>query len=179
MKLTILSILLLLCFGLTSCDLSSTVDEKETSQQEKMLKEGSRESGMPAINNFSERKILKALYELRDAQHVTYTYTQSLDGKFHFLCNSIGYPMPYSAQLTNPSKIGYSPGGTPVVLPQAEPNGIFAPPSSDATWVMCSSKKDLVPVYVEQKVIASPQKLSLTGEIDDKSTPTFTISGKK
>jgi hypothetical protein len=170
-----------LLLSLTSCNyFAGTVDQNESINQEALLNEGSKQAGLPGITHFSERKILKALYELRDAQHSTYTYTQSLDGKFHFLCNSIGYPIPYSAQLTNPSKVTYSPGSTtPIVISQAEPNGLFTPSHSEATWVMCAAKGALSPVYVEQRVITSPQKMLATGEIDDKSAPTITIPSQK
>jgi hypothetical protein len=45
-------------------------------------------------------------------------------------------------------------------LPQAEPNSLFMPSSAEASWIICSdSKKNLAPVYVEDKVISSPFKL--------------------
>jgi hypothetical protein len=170
-----ISIVLMLLTGCANPP-APPVDAIESMQQEKMVREGSKQAGLPAITNFSERKILKALYELRDRQHATYTYTQSLDGKFHFLCNSIGYPIPYSAQMTNPRKVVYNGSSAAYdTLPQSEPNGIFSPSNNEASWVMCAAKGELAPVYIQQRVITSAQKISKTGEIDSKSSPSVTI----
>lgn len=50
-------------------------DTQQHDQQEKILKEAGAQTGMPAIKNFRERKMLKDILELRDQSGlVTYTY---------------------------------------------------------------------------------------------------------
>ena len=61
----ILSILGLFCLmGVVGCE--QTSDEIQHDQQEKLLKEGTAQTGMPAIKNFRERKLVKDILELRD-----------------------------------------------------------------------------------------------------------------
>lgn len=144
--------------ALTGC-IQESSDSIQREQQERILQEGTAQTGMPAIKNFRERKIAKMLMEMRDQENLnTYTYIYAeASGKMTFFCNSVGYGLPYATQYTNPEKYVYSPG---VTLPQADPNGLFMPSSADATWVMCKSPNgEVKPVYVEPKVIVSPFKL--------------------
>lgn len=144
--------------SLSGCYESSDSIQRE--QQERILKEGTARTGMPAIVNFRERKLVKMLMEMRDQENlITYTYTYAEDsGKLTFFCQSVGYGIPYATQYTNPQKYVFNGNGA--VLPQADPNGLFMPESADATWVMCRSDKgEVKPVYVEPKVVVSPFKL--------------------
>jgi hypothetical protein len=140
---------------------NDTSDDIQRRQQETLLKEGTAQTGMPAIKNFRERKLLKDILELRDQTGLmTYTYLWSdFQGKLVFLCNSIGYGIPYATQYTNPQKRDC--GSCTVVLPQADPNGLFYPASAEGTWVMCldEGSKETRPVYIEPRVVVSPFKL--------------------
>jgi hypothetical protein len=140
-------------------------DKIQAQQQETLAKEATMQVGMPAIKNFRERKILKDIIELRDQSGlVTYTYLwNEFNGKKVFLCESVGYGIPYATQFTNPQKIeasGHQYGYA--ILPQADPNGLFSPSSAEGTWVMCKNPdgNDVKPVYVEPRIIVSPFKLS-------------------
>ena len=151
----------LLGVTLVGCDDFSNSDQKQREQQERILQEGTSQTGMPAIKNFRERKLLKQIIEMRDQDGlVTYTYTvPETTGRPVFLCNSIGYGLPAATQYTNPEKYEYNTGTT---LPQADPNGLFSPDSAEGTWVMCSDPSGsgkTRPVYVEPRVIVSPFKL--------------------
>ena len=147
--------------SLTGCiEVTPSSDEVQQEQQERILREGTAQTGMPAIKNFRERKLLKQIIEMRDQDGlVTYTYTvPETTGRPVFLCNSIGYGLPAATQYTNPEKVEYQ--GT--TLPQADPNGLFSPSSAEGTWVMCSEPNGsgkTRPVYVEPRVIVSPFKL--------------------
>ena len=144
---------------LAGCDSSS--DREQQEQQERILKEGSSQTGMPAIVNFRERKLVKMLLEKRDQENlITYTYIYAENsGSLKFFCKSVGFAIPYATQYTNPQKYIYQ--GSGVVLPQADPNGLFSPQSAEASWVMCRSDKGKVePVYVEPKVVVSPFPLT-------------------
>lgn len=151
---------------LTGCiEYTSSSDEVQQKQQERILKEGTAQTGMPAIKNFRERKLLKQIIEMRDQDGlVTYTYTvPETTGRPVFLCNSIGYGLPAATQYTNPQKIENPPGiAGYYVMPQADPNGLYSPSSAEGTWVMCSDPSGsgkTRPVYVEPRVIVSPFKL--------------------
>jgi len=159
-----LASLAVLGISLVGCEYTPSSDEIQRSQQERILKEGSAQTGMPAIKNFRERKLLKQIIEMRDQDGlVTYTYTvPETTGRPVFLCNSIGYGLPAATQYTNPQKTAYSGSSGISTLPQADPNGLFSPESAEGTWVMCTDPNGsgkTRPVYVEPRVIVSPFKL--------------------
>jgi hypothetical protein len=165
-----ISLVLVMFFGLAAvgCDDVKTSDDVQHVQQEQLLKEATSETGMPAIKNFRERKLLKDILELRDQDGLsTYTYTFAENsGQLQFFCNSIGYGIPYATEYTNPQQITYRNNGGAVsswqVIAQADPNGLFAPTAAEGTWIMCSDpidKTKVRPVYIEPRVVVSPFKL--------------------
>lgn len=150
--LTILAFL----FAGSGCD-NRSIEYKQERQTNKLQKEADKRLGMPNITNFTEKRFAKELMELRDKEIKTYTYIIDMNGRFHLICKSIGYGMPYSTQYTNPKKS--RKGG--YVLPQAEANGLYMPENAAATFVMCLNKKSIIkPVYIEQNIIVSPFKLN-------------------
>ena len=155
------AVLLLVGASEGGCDGDS--DARQRRQSERLLQESTSQVGMPAIQNFRERKLLKEIYEMRDqASFVTYSYLwNEFNGKPVFLCQSVGYPIPYATQFTNPSKMVWYGGSSYGSLPQADPNGLFSPASAEGTWVLCKDPRgpDVRPLYVEPKVITSPFKL--------------------
>lgn len=161
-------------YGMGSRPVPVSSDQTLKVQQEAVMKEAVAQTGMPAIKNFRERKIMKDILEMRDQQGlVTYTYTYAEQtGKKVFFCQSIGFPIPAATQYTNPVRVydserdgGVSPkfedNGEVQVIPQPDPNGLFSPASAEGTWVMCKdpSSDKVGAVYVEPRVITSPFKL--------------------
>lgn len=53
-----------------------------------------------------------------------------------FQCPSVGMPIPFSTQITNPQKIAYNGNGN-VTLPQQEPYGLYTPDGVAATYANC------------------------------------------
>lgn len=161
-----ITLVLLGVIGLVGCDETPrkmTSDDKQREQQEVLLQEGAAKIGMPNIKNFREKQQLKDIFELRDQSgYSTYTYLYSeMTGKKIFFCNSIGYGIPYATQFTNPQKVqrydNYQRYDN-LVVPQADPNGLFTPPGAEGTWIMCKDPKgtEVKPVYVEPRIIVSP-----------------------
>jgi hypothetical protein len=163
------------------CERQPTSDDIQAAQQEKLLSEGTKQVGMPAIKNFRERKILKDILEMRDQEGlVTYAYLENvipvvipghtcLGGKLTYYGQAVGYGLPYATQFTNPSKIeasahevGYA------ILPQADPNGLFSPSSAEGTWLLMKDPNSdkVLPDYVEPKVIVKPFRLPMDTEQD-------------
>lgn len=130
---------------------------------EAQLMEGIKQVPLPAIRNWTERRAVQYLYELRDdPDFTTYSYLMiPMTGKFVLLCNSVGFGINASIQMANPEAIvsmdlgQYSGQGT---LPQAEPNGLFMPEGLAATYVMCVNEEEetIAPMYVEPELIVSP-----------------------
>jgi hypothetical protein len=166
MKRLLLIIILSMC--LVSCDQesSSSADDKMTAIQGQMEQQALAQTGAPAIHNFQEKKLLKMIYELRDNEKiVNYAYLwNEFNGKLVYIGKCIGYGIPYSTQYSNPQKQVYKGGYNAGFgsLPQAEPNGLFMPSSSDGTWLMLTDSSGAPhPVYIEPKIIVSPIKLNL------------------
>jgi len=137
---------------LTSCD--DTSDDKQAKYQEDSRQQAVDSVGMPAIHNFAEMRMMKQILEKRDQNRSTYTYIVDMNGGYHLLCRSVGYGLPYATQYTNPQHV--TQGGR--VIPQSDPNGLFAPASAEGTWVMCLNKETQQPdvVYVEPRVVVTP-----------------------
>ena len=165
MKRALLLIPAALLVGASSCDdhSGSTRETKATLQSQE---QAAVTVGMPALLNYTEKRQLKAIYELRDnANLVTYTYTIDLNGKRHKVCptTSVGFGIPYATQYTAPKAARavapvYPSGETGQwqykMVDQPEPNGLYMPSSAEGTWVIClSPDKKLAPTYVEPRVV--------------------------
>lgn len=156
------------CLALGACSVESQPDSNriQAEQQERILQEGTAQTGMPSIKNFRERRTLKMIYELRDQEGLsTYTYVvPEQTGKPVFLCDSVGYAISDATGYTNPDKVvnagRYTDNGW-MTMTQAEPNGLFTPDVSDANWVLCLNPKDSkpLPVFVSSKIIVSAYRL--------------------
>lgn len=143
------------------------------------LAEAQRQVGMPNITNWQQRKLMKLIYETADkANLVTYVYIKSdYQGKLMPIGTGIGYGVPFSAQYTNPERIydaeqeggvigKVGDAGEVQVLPQADPNGLFMPTSSSATWMLMIDPRTGKPglVYIEPEIVVAPFPLHPTNE---------------
>ena len=167
-------VILAVAFAVGCGPVELTSDQKVQQQQEQMTQNAVSKVGMPGIELFTEKRLVKKLYELRDQKITTYTYLTDMNGRLFHLCDSIGYGLPYSVQYSNPEQNNWlqSNSGSWVNtnLPQAEPNGLFMPSQADGTWVFCITNKktgEADPVYVEPHVISSPVKLHSSGEYQE------------
>lgn len=172
MKILILSFLMFFAFIQESCEeqkAPKSSDQLVSAQTEQTMAESRKVVGMPNITNWTEKKLVRDLYELRDKENLlTYTYIFNMNGDRIFLGKSIGYGIPASVQYTNPSKIwdaeihgGAKPkfedNGEIQVIQQPEPNGLFMPDGLSATWVfLLDSKGNPRPVYIEPQIMVSP-----------------------
>lgn len=164
----ILMAIMVVSSGCFESEKSADFVQKE--QSETALSEAQRQIGMPNIVNWQQRKLMKLIYELCDKENlITYAYIKSdYQGKLFFIGKCIGYGIPFSAQFTNPQKVvhgdhelGYNLTGRinyPMILPQADPNGLFMPISSSATWLMMIDPETNKPrpVYIEPEIVVSP-----------------------
>lgn len=154
----------MLLMSVSECEpRNQSADKVQAQQTKKSLMEANRQVGMPAIVNFQERKLFKQIIELRDQESlVTYCYLMNeMDGTLgQFLGKGIGYGIPAATQFTNPMSTRGSYQGGYEILPQADPNGLFMPTATSATWYMLMDEEgEPHPVYIEPLIIVSPIKL--------------------
>jgi hypothetical protein len=131
----------------------ATEQHMQNLQMEQFL----RNQPVPSFDFSLERHILIKLYGARQRATNTFSVVQSpFTGKVLWSCASIGFPLPYATQLTNPQQVQWKGGlheYSSAVLAQQEPNGLFTPASAEGTWVPCVDEKgNLTPVYEEKKV---------------------------
>jgi hypothetical protein len=138
---------------------ADSIAQQQTAQ---LAKEAAMQTGMPGITNFTEKKAVKWLYELRDEPNYrTYTYIVTMTGQFIKVCDSVGYGINASIQYSNPERVYHGSGAngrSATFMPQPEPNGLFMPEGLAATYVMCvdAENDDVRAVYVEPEVVVSP-----------------------
>jgi hypothetical protein len=179
--LIILGCLFMISVGASSCQ-NQTSDIVQQKQQETILEEATRQVGMPAIKNFRKKKMMKQILELQDQMGlITYSYIYvPWVGKFRFIGQTIGYPIPYSTQFTSPMKQErvYENGSPFNVVPQADPDATFAPASANATFVMLKDPNSdrVAPFYSEDNINTSPWPLParlVIGENEDVPQPSL------
>lgn len=165
MKKIILLLVLSSVLMSASCEGPQSADEITEQKQEKLNKELNAQTGMPSVANATMKKQLKMIIEECDKPKlICYAYTFSeITGKYVFFGKCVGYGVPYATQYTNPSRIAHHVGGGDyAILPQADPDGLFKPVESSATWLMMINPRDpddIRPVYVEPTIIVSPFEL--------------------
>ncbi len=151
--------MLVACDKDTSCD-QRCQDRKTSADQAEMLGEAQRQIGIPSIVNFQEKRMLKTIYELRDSAIATHTYiVNQMSGCLVYIGPSVGYGMPYATQYSNPETLVLSQSS--VVMPQAEPNGLFMPADAHGTWILLKDPNgtEVKPVYIEPDVMVVPFRL--------------------
>ena len=164
MKAALASILFLtsLASGQDDCNSSPSTDEKQAAEQAQALEQAHNQIGMPAISDFQEKRMMKDLYEQRDKPIATHTYlVNEMAGCLVYIGASVGYGLPYGTQYTSPNRIQRSMERNTYYrdqVSQAEPNGLFMPPTADGTWVLMKvpNEERTQPVYFEPRVIVSP-----------------------
>jgi len=167
-----LIVILFACLFLFACfETTPTAETRQTAQTNQILDEINRQVGLPNLVNYQQKKLMKMVFELCDKEDlVCYAYIKSdYQGKLMFIGKCIGFGVPFSAQYTNPMKIVEADkmigrdwsGVFPEVIPQADPNGLYMPTSSSATWLMMIDPEtnEPRPVYLEPEIVVSPFKL--------------------
>lgn len=167
MKKTIgLAIMAVVCMGADECSQAPTADVEQSRQTRQLQAEAQAQVGMPDMFNWTERRQMKDILELRDQPElVTFTYIVNMDGDLLPLCQSLGYGLPYSVQYTSPAYHLQEPNGGDLAMPQPDPNGLYMPDGLSATWVLCVDPEtgEPDPVYVEPSIIVSRFELNFGG----------------
>ena len=145
-----------------SCGKTPHYQKFQQERTRQLIDEAERQVGFPNIVRFQIKKELKMILEKQDkADLVTFAYAYNpFMGKFVFLGLSLGYGIPFSAQYTNPEQIVYTHDRV-VTIPMPDPNGIYPPSSSSATWLLLIDPvtKKINLVYFEPHLTVSEYPL--------------------
>lgn len=170
---------ILVLFLLVACAPASVADVEQAQQQTGNMAIVNNQP-LPDLGGYSfERQIVIETYLARNNTIATYAYMFTMDGKIIEICPSIGYPIPYSTQLTNPEKIEYT-YSAPNVISNAEPNSLYPPSDAAATLVQCVNPDGSVsPVYIEWYVLAFPYRIVSDLQVERLGEPSFSVDLNK
>ena len=160
---------IILAIMFMGCGSNSSTDKVAQKAQEVAHAEAEAETGLPAISNWQEKKMVKMIYESRDqADLVCHAYLMNtMHGTVgQYLGPCIGFGIPASVQYSNPRKTVWQTNGTPnrLSVPQAEPNGLFMPEGLSATWLFLLDpvSGEAKPCYIEPLILVFPFKFPST-----------------
>lgn len=168
--------------GCSSCDSQETKDRRTVDAQQKQY---AVSQPVPVFEWSQERDMAIQLFKFRNQSLRTWTVWRSDTGVIEGHCESIGFPLPYDVQLTNPLQRA---DGTSAVIEQPEPNGLFGSKTTSATWVRSvvnhNGKTMEVPIYIEGKVTCYPYPIIVDYEKNrvtraDTEAPTVALEKKK
>ena len=187
-KIPTLFVLIFLLLGACTERPKQTAEDKQREAQQAALDLANDQVGMPSIINYRQKRMMKKFQEDCDRKVVTYAYFENaipvkvpgftaLGGKLTFISVCESYPVPYAAQFTAPESmqtynIHQKPGETVLTdhygvarLPQADPDGLHKPTSSEASVTMMKDPtrgSDKVgPAYSEPRLFVVPFKLPM------------------
>lgn len=171
--------ILLISFLLFGCEASQT--DIEQAQQGDAVKSITQNQPIPDLGGYSfERQVVIETYLARNNTVSTYAYMITMDGKMLEICASIGYPIPYSTQLTNPQVLTWQTTSINGVVANPEPNGLYPPDNAAATLVQCVNEDGSVsPVYIEWYVLAFPYRIKSDYQLERISEPSFSVDVAK
>jgi hypothetical protein len=157
---------------------ADAIGDAERAQQQKGNLSIVDNQPVPDLGGYSfERQILIDTYIARNNTVATYSYMITMDGQIIEICPSIGYPIPYSTQLSSPMRkiTGYE-----LLVPNAEPNSLYPPADAAATLVQCANPDGSVsPTYNEWYVLAFPYRIKSDRVLERISEPTWRLPIEK
>lgn len=133
-------LLFVLVFSLTACDaIDSSQDEARRAEQSvsaDIARDMQRAHPVPKFRTSQIRQNLVELYtaQAETTQTTTFFFNMGVQDPVH-VCPSIGFPIPTTAQLTNPDQVD-THHGNPYTTSQMEPTGIYTGDST-GTYAIC------------------------------------------
>lgn len=145
-------LLALLVIGSDDCDGSDAQDVADEASVAAQQEQYRKVQPVPFYEYSNELDIYKQIYDARvEGVISTHTVVRSNTGVILEDFPSLGFPIPYDVQLTNPLKKQYT-----VAIEQPEPNGLFSSKTTAATWCLEVLKVGgvtmVTPYYTEDKV---------------------------
>jgi hypothetical protein len=163
--------------GLASCEMNNAPAANKQDQQT-MGDIASRMQNAQPIpaepwSQYRQTLIDAETAQMRGTQTTTFVFSRGAGGQGNpiFSCPSLGFPVPASAQLSNPSQPLWGSNGASNVIGQMEPNGVYTGETS-GTYVICAGsggKPYLVYAEGDAQTVGGPAewrdgKITLTGD---------------
>jgi hypothetical protein len=125
---------------LTACESAPTANQQEQAQQADIQSTLIKNQPIPffPLSEYRETLVQIETAEAHGVATTTFFFNQGVREPI-FTCPSIGFPIPTTAQLTNPKQVIYNGGnggGGNVTVDQMDPNGVYTGEST-GTYVEC------------------------------------------
>jgi len=153
-------VLALLSMGSDGCDYEEEVDKQDRQLVSRQQEQYRKVQPVPFYAYSNELDVYKQIYDARVENVIsTYTVFRSNTGVILDHFPSLGFPIPYDVQLTNPLKM-VDLGESSVAIEQPEPSGLYSSKTTAATWALRVLKVGettmVTPIYTEDKVSCYP-----------------------
>jgi hypothetical protein len=126
--------------ALTACESAPSANQQEQAQQADIQSTLIKNQPIPffPLSEYRETLIQVETAEAHGVATTSFFFNQGVREPI-FSCPSIGFPIPTTAQLTNPKQVIYNGGnggGGNVTVDQMDPNGVYTGEST-GTYVEC------------------------------------------
>jgi hypothetical protein len=150
---------------LVACDDSTPANSAESGRQQDQQGVYNQAQPLPLFPYSNYRETMIQLeQQLATSTPTTWTTWESYAGKPEGVCKSMGWPIPVTVQLSNPSQMvtgGYN-NQVGATVGQMDPIGVYPPPSGMGTWAMCLDAAGVAhPSYLEGVVSAYPYPVEI------------------
>lgn len=126
---------------LAGCSHPANANQTEQNAQTAQQRIYDNNQGLPQYNWSLERQVLIDAQDsaARGDASTSFFFVQGVQEPV-FICPSLGLGVPDTAQLSNPDQIAPVSskwGGGSAVIGQMDPFGVYTPPTSEGTYVIC------------------------------------------
>ena len=167
-------LLALLTMGSDGCSAEEPQDRADRLVVSKQQEQYRQNQPIRRYNFSNELDIYQQIYDARvEGSISTWTVIRSNTGVILDDFSSLGFPLPYDVQLTNPLKaVDFHEAA--VTIEQPEPNGLYSSKNTAATWVlvvrMVEGVAVVTPFYSEDKVSCYPYPINVD-YVNNRVTP--------
>lgn len=168
-------LLAFLTIGADSCSDEEPQDRADRLAVSKQQEQYRKNQPVHMYNFSNELDIYQQIYDMRvEGSVATWTVIRSNTGEVLDDFSSLGFPLPYDVQLTNPLKVVDLGTEGGVTIEQPEPNGLYSSKNTAATWVlvvrMVEGKAVVTPFYTEDRVSCYPYPI-IVDYVNNRVTP--------
>ena len=147
-------IVAVLALSASSCDNTTSGDRAETQLTERAQRHFGTAQAPHAYDASQARDNLIAAHDAMALGADTWT-VQYVEGVgVTFQCPSVGFPIPFGTNLTNPERIAGDSYGR-VTVPMMEPYGLYPPADVAATYANCVLPNGTVGIFYSEPLLTT------------------------
>lgn len=158
-------VLSVLCLGEAGCKEEDAQDKADREAVNLQQEQYRKAQPVMYYEYSNELDVYQQIYDARVEGSIrTWTVERSNSGEVLDDFVSLGFPIPYDAQLTNPLKV-VDLYDAAVAIEQPEPNGLYSSKNTAATWVLVVRRVGdisvVTPFYSENKISCYPYPIDV------------------